>query len=324
MIELVGNQEAIGLTERMIAKGKEPHSVMICGEGGLGKKTLAQYLAAQLLCDEGKGKPCGKCRNCRLVEKNQHPDFITVQSTETGNYKVEEIRKIVSDAYVSPNEARYKIYLIPDVDRSVQTSLQLQNILLKTIEEPPASTIVILTARSKEIFLDTIISRTIHLYAQEVSHADAQAYLIEHGVEMRLAEEAVRRVGGNIGRALHYADSEEERSVADLAVRTCSAIAAHNEYELLLAMSQCEGKKNTFITLTEYMQRVVRDAARMRVKAAVKFAYSQEVCSALSSAFTARRLADMYDVLGEYSRRAAANCLVSNLQNGITAELISI
>ena len=325
MIELIENRQVTGLTARMISKGREPHSVMICGERGLGKRTAAQYLAAQLLCERGTGEPCWACRHCRLVEKGEHPDVITAVSSDTGNYKVDDIRGIVSDAYVSPSEGRFKVYIIPDIDRSPQTSIQLQNILLKTIEEPPASSVLILTARSKEIFLETIISRTVHLNVTEVSPANAMAYLISRGKDKALAEEAVRRCGGNIGRALNYTESEEERSAADNALKCCRDLAAGREYELLRDMSECDGKKAAFIALTGYMTRIVDDAVKLRTGLPDSgFVYSQEVCRALGSAFSLRRLADIYDALTDHAGRAAANCLVSTLQNSLTAALASV
>ena len=325
MIELIGNERATGLTARMISKGREPHSVIICGEKGLGKRTMARYLAAQLLCESGTGKPCGSCRHCRLVEKGEHPDVITAVSSETGNYKVDDVRAIVSDAYVSPSEGRCKVYIIPDIDRSPQTSVQIQNILLKTIEEPPDSAVIILTARSKEIFLETIISRTVHLNAAEVTPAEAMAYLISHGRDRQLAEEAVRRCGGNIGRALHYSEDEDERALAEIALEGCRALAAGSEYDLLKAVSRCEGKKAAFLTMTGYMIRIIGDAVKMKAdNKPGEFIYSREVCLALSRAFHIRRLADAYDALIDHAGKASANCLVPNLQNSLTAALASV
>ena len=324
MTDIVGNKDAVQLTARMISKGREPHSVIICGEQGLGKRTMARYLSAQLLCENGTGTPCGVCRHCRLIAKGVHPDVMTAAAGDSGNYKVDDIRAIVSDAYVSPNEARLKVYIIPDIDRSVQTSVQLQNILLKTIEEPPDRTVMILTARSKEVFLDTIISRTVHLFMSEVEPAAAMAYLIDRGADKALAEEAVRRCGGNIGRALAYSQNEEERKLAELAVKCCRALVnGGGEYELLVNISACDGKKAAFMTLTGYMQRMIRDAVRLRAGVGTDFVFSREVCGSLGSAFSPRRLADMYDTLADYSRRAAANCLVSLLQNSLTAALVS-
>lgn len=323
MIKLCENKRAADLTASMIRKGREPHSIIICGEHGLGKRTIAKVVAAQLLCEEGSGTPCGKCRSCRLIEKDAHPDFITAKPSGSGNYKTDDIRAIVSDAVISPSEGKYKIYLIPDMDRSVQTLPQLQNVLLKLIEEPPDTAVIILTARSKEVFLDTIISRTVHLQAEEVAPAAAQAWLIENGVSAELAEEAVRRCGGNIGQCLEYSQNEDLRNIAAIAERASAAIAENNEYELLTAISECEAKKDSLIKLFTFMQRIVRDSCRIRAGAEQSRIFSQKVCRSMSMSHSALRLADLYDILGDFRYRVSANCSIAMLINALPAKIFS-
>ena len=123
MIELCENRSAADLTSSLIAKGREPHSIMICGEKGLGKKLIAKLIAQQLLCENGTGTPCGVCRACRMIEDGAHPDFITAPANALGNYKVDDIRALTADAQISPSEGRYKIYLIPDFCRHPFTGL---------------------------------------------------------------------------------------------------------------------------------------------------------------------------------------------------------
>lgn len=322
MIKLIENQSAVTLTSELIRKGREPHSIMICGEHGLGKRTLARLIASQLLCEKGGGSSCGVCRSCRLIEASQHPDVITLESSETGNYKVENIRAIVSDAVISPNEARFKVYIIPDLDRSVQTLVQVQNILLKLIEEPPDHAVIILTARSKEIFLETIISRTLNLTVEEVTPAAALGYLFGQGHDPQQSEEAVRRCGGNIGGCLEYIADESVRSIAEKAAQAVSALAANDEYELLRVISSGEGRREPFIRLMGFMQRAVRDAVRLRTGAPATYVYSRQACDALGSGSSISRLARVYEILGEYSKRASSNCQVSALNNSLTAKLI--
>ncbi len=323
MSELLENKTSIELTARMIRMGHEPHSVIICGERGLGKKTLARHLAKQLLCERGDGVPCNSCRSCRLIDKGVHPDVITAQPSDTGNYRVEDIREIASSAYIAPNESKYKVYIIPDLDASVQTLDKIQNIMLKLIEEPPDSAVIILTARSKEIFLETIISRTLLLEAEPVGFASAQAYLIDKGYDKAIAEEAVRRNGANIGKCLEYAENDELRSIADAALEASAAIASSDEYTLMRVLSVGDYKKDEFITLLSFMQRITRDATRLKAGASTPHPYSSRVCTELGQAYSQRRLVDIYNVLGEHINRAAGNCLVSALVNSLCAGLMT-
>lgn len=303
MIEFIGNETQTALTAQLIARQREPHSVLICGEHGLGKRTLAKVFASQLLCERGDGSFCGKCRSCRLIENGQHPDVMTIQSSETGNYKVDDIRAIVSDSVVTPNEARLKIYIIPDLDRSRQTLIQSQNILLKLIEEPPDHTVMILTARSKETFLETIISRTLHLTVEEIEPAQAAAFLTEKGCDSLLSEEAVRRCGGNIGACLEYIADEKIRDLADTAAAAVKAVADGNEYQLLRLLTMADTKRETFMRLMAFMQRAVRDSLRIHTGNQTPYVFSQEACKALAAKRSVKRLMAAYDVLGDYSGR---------------------
>lgn len=318
---MIGNEASLGLIERLIARGREPHSVMICGERGMGKKTIANELAARLLCENQDGKSCGVCRHCRLINDGAHPDLVTAVSSETGNYKVDDIRALVAEAYVSPSEGRYRVFLIPDLDRSPQTLQQIQNIMLKVIEEPPDSAVIILTARTRELFLDTIVSRTLMLTAEEVSPPQAMAELDRRGADKQLAEEAVRRCGGNIGRCLDYCTDETIRADADLTADICRDLAASDEYKLLLDINRCSSKKQGFIRLMEFAQRLVRDAVRVRAGADSTYAYSQEVCRALALRYNEQRLTRIYDIFVECAVRANANCLISALSNMLAARL---
>ena len=93
----------------------------------------------QALCERATGVPCGECRSCRLIEQNIHPDVITVKpSGKSANYRVDDLRPIISDAYTASNEGGYKIYILPEIDKALPAA---QNILLKIFEEPPACSV---------------------------------------------------------------------------------------------------------------------------------------------------------------------------------------
>ena len=324
MSGIIGNSDTLELMQRLISRGREPHSVMICGERGLGKKTLARELAARLLCERQDGTACGVCRHCRLIANGSHPDLVTAEASATGNYKVDDIRALVAETYITPSEGRLRVFLIPDLDRSPQTLTLVQNIMLKVIEEPPEHAVLILTARSKELFLETIISRTLLLTAEEVSPAEAMAELQSRGCEPELAEEAVRRCGGNIGRGLDYCGSEDIRSLSAKAADICRALSERNEYKLLLEINGAPTKRQDHIMLMEYCERLVRDAVRVRTGTESAYLYSQEVCRAMALRYSERKLADIYDIFSDISSRAAANCQIAVLNNALAARLFEV
>lgn len=118
----------------MPAGGRFPHTLLIEGPEGSGKKTAAWQAAKTLLC-EGEPKPCGRCAHCVKADKRVHPDvrYYTVPEGKK-EFPVETVREIRQDAYIAPNEGARKIYLI---DRAHAMNAAAQNALLKIIEEPP-------------------------------------------------------------------------------------------------------------------------------------------------------------------------------------------
>ena len=155
-MKLYGNEHALAALEAMCTSGRLPHSFLIYGEQGTGKKTLAWYLAARLLC-EGAQKPCGSCKPCHNLEHRQHPDVMEIpHSGKTGGFSVESIRRVCADAYKTPNNGMRKLYLFTDADHM---TVQAQNALLKLVEEPPDFTYFVFTAQSRHAFLETILSR---------------------------------------------------------------------------------------------------------------------------------------------------------------------
>ena len=130
----------------------------------------ARVLAQTMLCsaEDPSERPCGRCRNCRKAEKGAHPDIITVErlTDDKGKRKreiyVEQVRELVTDAVVMPNEAERKVYIIRDADTM---NASAQNALLKLLEEPPRFVSLLLVAGSAPALLETVRSRcvTVHV-----------------------------------------------------------------------------------------------------------------------------------------------------------------
>lgn len=132
-------------------------------EAGLGK---AYELAAKMLCSGAGKKPCGVCRDCRKVKARVHPDLTLVSqiTDDKGNRKkeilVDQIRGMGADAYVLPNEAAEKVYII---ERADTMNERAQNAALKLFEEPPKGVHFILCAQNAERLLPTVRSRCMEL-----------------------------------------------------------------------------------------------------------------------------------------------------------------
>ncbi len=125
-------------------------------------KKYAVKLAEEAVCSDSANRPCGVCRNCRKVKKGIHPDVITIglplddKGKPKKEIQVEQIRDMISDAYILPNEAERKVYIIENADCM---NISSQNAALKLLEEPPAGVVILLCAVNAGQLLPTVRSR---------------------------------------------------------------------------------------------------------------------------------------------------------------------
>ena len=197
---LLGNSR---LKENLIAglgKGRISHFYLISGPVGSGKHTLAQLLAAAILC-KSERRPCGVCNPCRKVFSGSHPDFITIDDPEKKTVPVDLIRSARADMYIRPNESDHKIYLFP---RAQDMGIPGQNALLKVLEEPPAYGVFILLTDNPEKILPTVRSRCTELSLTAIDQnlllRELEKRFPQTDDQLRLA--AAVRSGGFLGQAL--------------------------------------------------------------------------------------------------------------------------
>lgn len=323
-VMLYSNEAVKALIKSLIMKNREPHSIAICGDKGQGKKAMARYIGASLLCEDNTGEPCGKCKSCRMIAGGVHPDFITVKPNENGNYQVDTIREIVSDAVTKPNEGKFKIYLIPDLDRSANTAVQVQNILLKLIEEPPEHCIIILTAISKEIFLDTVISRVLCLRTTPCKPKDSTAFLERFGkyTNEEIAN-AVAFGGGNIGRCVDYLEDPTFAQATEIAKASINAIYEHDEYGLLKAFFLADGKKALMRQVLLAMEEAFRDACVLRSGSKSVVGFFKTESEKISEKFTEFECMNIYEIFSESLSKLEANANLSLTVNALTAKIFN-
>ena len=196
---LLGNQRIKDNLSGAIAKGRISHFYLICGPEGSGKHTLANLLAAAILC-QGGNKPCLSCHPCRKVMNGLHPDFITIDDPEKKTVPVELIRQARADIYIQPSEASHKIYLFP---RAQDMGIPSQNALLKVLEEPPSYGVFILLTDNPERLLPTVRSRCTELALQPLSEEILRSALAKEfpDAEAEAVSAAISRSGGYLGQA---------------------------------------------------------------------------------------------------------------------------
>ena len=123
------NDKAKQTLVNFITDGRLPHTILLEGEDGCGKTTFAKMIAAAVLCQQERAnRPCGACRNCRLILSDTHPDVEIVSSDNKANaFHIDQIREIRSTAYIRPNDGEYKVYILRNIHNMTE---QAQNALL--------------------------------------------------------------------------------------------------------------------------------------------------------------------------------------------------
>ncbi len=317
---IVGNtrikQQLLSLAE----SGRLPHAIVIEGEKGLGKRTLAKELALNLLCVNGENAPCRACPQCNKVMKGIHPDvFVAEPETKSKAYPIKFVREsIVADAFVSPNEARYKIYILANCQFMEPKT---QNALLKILEEPPEYAIFILTVDKKSALLETVLSRAVVLSLEGVNAKSGAEYISNNceGVEYEDALGAIEIWGGNIGKALESLKDGKLSKISSVAEEIVLTLINKSEYELLTACFALSGDREAVASVMTVMKTIFRDA----------LVYSQSEClsgfketaSTLSSKLSKEKLLRLIASCDKLKALAEKNCNNNLLITKIPYEL---
>lgn len=134
-----------------------PHAVIINGGTQENRSAVALHLAKWAVCS-GEERPCHSCKNCLNAESKSHSDIYYAKGEgKTNIYSKDELKKIIKDSFVKPNQADRKVYILEECDR--RFSVISQNVFLKTLEEPPQDVLFIMTCENSNTLLGTILSR---------------------------------------------------------------------------------------------------------------------------------------------------------------------
>lgn len=237
-VDIIGQEQ---IKEHLIGameNGKVSHAYLINGERSSGKEFIANVFAQALQCENDEtAEPCGECHSCKQAESGNQPDIIHVSHEKPGSIGVDDIRRQINDDIViKPYSSKYKIYIMNEAEKM---TVQAQNALLKTLEEPPAYAVIILLTTNVEAMLPTILSRLVVLNMKPVSDKLVKEFLMkEVKIPDYKADICVAFARGNLGKARLLASSEEFEKIKEDAVSLLKYIRGMEVHEVIQAVKK--------------------------------------------------------------------------------------
>ncbi len=208
MTQILGNTVVQSILVQAATNDSLPHSLLFSGIEGIGKKLCALHLARTMLCTVGNA--CGSCSSCVQIDHATHPDVITIEPNEKGTIPIGSdqqegsIRWLIGRVSLSSVHSK-RVIIINDAHCM---NIQSQNALLKTIEEPPAHTYIILISSERNQLLPTIHSRVTEYVFHPLSDSNLESILEKSGIDRQKFSSIIPVAGGSASYALTLANDE--------------------------------------------------------------------------------------------------------------------
>ncbi|KAF0220636.1 MAG: DNA polymerase III subunit [Geobacteraceae bacterium] len=249
---ILGQDGSITVLRRSLAVGKVAHAYLFDGVEGCGKKKTALAFIEAVFC--GKEEGCGSCPSCRKIAALQHPDLHLIEP-DGAFIKIDQIRELQRELAYRPFEAPIKACIIDAADRLNPAA---GNALLKTLEEPPGSALMILLTANTGSVLPTILSRCQSLHFPALSETTIEEYLRRNGSEPEAARIAASLAGGSLKKALET-DNETALTERKTFLARLSSFSLREIAPLFTAAEELAADKEKALEMLELVTAFMRD-----------------------------------------------------------------
>ena len=288
---IIGQEFAKKYLTNSMRKNKINHAYMFEGIEGIGKKKFTGELSKILL-------------NSENVDSS--PDYINIYP-DGSSIKIAQIRKLQTDIIIKPHRD-YKIYIINDAEKM---TIEAQNALLKTLEEPPGYAIMILITSNKEALLDTIKSRCEIIKFLPISLLDLKKYLIKNGVDEQRAQLLATFSRGSIEKALELSESAEFAIMREDIQSYIQTILDKNIIEILEIPNNMDKYKKEVISILDMMVNYFRDMMLLKEKVDKSIIINSDKITFIqnmSKKITYSQVSKIIDIIEETKKKIKSNC----------------
>ena len=202
--KIIGNNKIKNELIKAFRTNSIAHSYIFSGQYGIGKKQIAIEFAKMILCLNKDNAPCGECKSCLELENDNNPDFNIIKPD--GKIKIDQIRQMLEKVYEKPIISDKKVYIIDDAETM---TVEAQNCLLKTLEEPPEYIVIILITSNESNLINTIKSRCLKLTFNPLENSEIKQYLEKYLDFQNVSETMLEIFEGSIGKALKVKEKQE-------------------------------------------------------------------------------------------------------------------
>jgi len=262
---ILGHERSLAALDGLLERGRLPHAMLFHGPEGVGKASVARLLGRALVCHE---LGCAACDDCRLFDAGNHPDFVHVKlelrkDSKTEYRKqiiVEQIRQLSTLVGLAPRLGARRVFLIDPADKM---NVEAQNALLKTLEEPPPHTVLILIAARPQVLATTVRSRCFALGFGPLRAEDLARLLESRGFDVQEARARAALAEGRPGKAIEL-DLEALRKRRESVLDGLERLASRRDTGVIESLAaEFAGKDEaTLQTHLELLATLLRDAAR--------------------------------------------------------------
>jgi DNA polymerase-3 subunit delta' len=228
--DVLGHGRAAARLQRAVAEARVPTAFLLLGPEGVGKRALADVFAARLLCGAPRdGDACGDCPSCTRVASGAHPDVrVVIRDEGRRDIRIEQVRELCRWLALQPLMAARKVAI---VDGAHELNEHGQNALLRTLEEPPSDSVILLLATSASLLLPTVRSRCQVLRLDRLAPDLVARVLRARGLPSDRAELLAGLADGSPGRALGL-DAEDVAKARSRIVAALPDLAALSAAEI--------------------------------------------------------------------------------------------
>lgn len=298
--EIVGHEQIKEHLQTAIRDEKPFHAYIFQGDVGVGKETMARAFAAGLQCKGQGDKPCKECVSCHQAESGNQPDIIWV-TREKASLGVEEIRqKLCNTMDIKPFSSPYKIYIVPEAETM---TVEAQNALLKTIEEPPEYGVVILLTSNISELLPTIQSRCLTMEFRPLSTLAVEEYLRRQcQIPDYLAKASAAFAQGNLGKAVRYASSEDFIERKNQIISLLRNVQNMNINEMLAVIKDLSTRKDEIRDYIDLMVLWYRDVLIFKATKNINQLLFQEESSYIAKEASERSYEKIEEILQAFEK----------------------